>query len=66
MFRSTPRAFANDAKALSITQKALAKGFAGALSSEEQLFLYLPFEHQENVVPKPEAWSSFLPWAIPS
>jgi len=49
MFRSTPRAFANDAKALSITQKALAKGFAGALSSEEQLFLYLPFEHQENV-----------------
>jgi uncharacterized protein (DUF924 family) len=49
MFRSTPRAFANDAKALSITQKALAKGFAGALSSEEQLFLYLPCEHQENV-----------------
>jgi uncharacterized protein (DUF924 family) len=49
MFRSTPRAFANDAKALSITQKALAKGFAGAISSEEQLFLYLPFEHQEHV-----------------
>lgn len=49
MFRSTPRAFANDAKALSIAQKVLAKGFAGALSSEEQLFLYLPFEHQENV-----------------
>ena len=49
MSRSMPRAFANDAKALSITQKALAKGFAGALSSEEQLFLYLPFEHQENV-----------------
>ena len=49
MFRGTPRAFANDAKALAITQKALAKGFAGALSSEEELFLYLPFEQQENV-----------------
>src|SRR6478672_7550422 len=49
MFRGTPRAFASDANALSITQKALAKGFAGALSSEEELFLYLPFEHQENV-----------------
>jgi uncharacterized protein (DUF924 family) len=49
MFRSTPRAFANDAKALAIAQKAIAKGFAGALSGDERLFLYLPFEHQENV-----------------
>jgi uncharacterized protein (DUF924 family) len=49
MFRGTPRAFANDAKALAIAQKAIATGFAGALSGEERLFLYLPFEHQENV-----------------
>jgi len=49
MFRGTPGAFANDAKALAIAQKAIAKGFAGALSSDERLFLYLPFEHQENV-----------------
>ena len=49
MFRSTPSAFANDAKALAIVQKALAKGFAEKLSTEEQLFLYLPFEHQENI-----------------
>ena len=49
MFRSTPSAFANDAKALAIVQKAIAKGFAEKLSIEEQLFLYLPFEHQENI-----------------
>jgi uncharacterized protein (DUF924 family) len=49
MFRGTPGAFANDAKALAIAQKAIAKGFAGTLSSDERLFLYLPFEHQENV-----------------
>jgi uncharacterized protein (DUF924 family) len=49
MFRGTAGAFANDAKALAIAQKAIFKGFAGALSSDEQLFLYLPFEHQENV-----------------
>lgn len=49
MFRGTPRAFANDAKALAIAEKAIAKGFAGALSGDELLFLYLPFEHQENV-----------------
>ena len=48
MFRGTSGAFANDAKALAIAQKA-AKGFAGALSGDERLFLYLPFEHQENV-----------------
>ena len=45
----TAGAFANDAKALAIAQKAIAKGFAGALSGGERLFLYLPFEHQENV-----------------
>ena len=49
MFRGTPGAFANDAKALAIAQKAIAKSFAGALSGDERLFLYLPFEHQENI-----------------
>jgi len=49
MFRGTAGAFANDVKALAIAQKAIAKGFADALSSDEQVFLYLPFEHQENV-----------------
>jgi uncharacterized protein (DUF924 family) len=47
--RGTPSAFVNDAKALAIAQTTIVKGFAGALSSDEQLFVYLPFEHQENV-----------------
>ena len=49
MFRGTGGAFANDAKALAIAQKAIARGFGVSLSNDEQLFLYLPFEHQENV-----------------
>ena len=49
MFRGTGGAFANDAKALAIARKAIARSFGGALSNDEQLFLYLPFEHQENV-----------------
>ena len=48
MFRGTPSAFASDAKALAIAETAIAKGFAGALNGDERLFLYLPFEHQEN------------------
>jgi uncharacterized protein (DUF924 family) len=48
MFRGTPRAFASDTKALAIAETAIAKGFVEALNSDERLFLYLPFEHQEN------------------
>ena len=48
MFRGTPSAFASDAKALAIAETAIAKGFAEALNGDERLFLYLPFEHQEN------------------
>ena len=48
MFRGTPSAFASDAKALAIAETVIAKGFAEALDSDERLFLYLPFEHQEN------------------
>ena len=49
MFRGTPLAFANDAQALAIAEKAIAKDFAEGLSGEKRLSLYLPFEHQENV-----------------
>jgi uncharacterized protein (DUF924 family) len=48
MFRSNPSAFASDAKALAIAEAAVAKSLTEALSGDERLFLYLPFEHQEN------------------
>ena len=48
MFRGTPSAFESDAKALAIAEAAIAKGFADALSDDERLFLYLPFEHHED------------------
>ena len=48
MFRGTPGAFASDAKALAIAEAAIAKGLMAALSRDELLFLYLPFEHSEN------------------
>lgn len=49
MFRGTPGAFAHDAKALAIARTAIATGIADGLSRDERLFLYLPFEHQEDV-----------------
>jgi uncharacterized protein (DUF924 family) len=49
MFRGTKSAFASDAKAFSIAETAIAIGFSDALDGDERLFLYLPFEHQENM-----------------
>ena len=48
MFRGTPQAFATDAKAHVLADGAITKGFEAALSKDERLFLYLPFEHAED------------------
>lgn len=48
MFRGQPRAFATDSKALALADGALARGFDAGLSTNERMFLYLPFEHCED------------------
>lgn len=49
MFRDSPQAFATDSQALSVAQNAIAQGFDHTLLPEERLFLYLPFEHSEQL-----------------
>jgi uncharacterized protein (DUF924 family) len=49
MFRGTPKAFATDSKALVIAKYALAKGFDQVLVPIKRRFLYMPFEHSENL-----------------
>lgn len=49
MYRSTPQAFASDAKALKMAKEALEKEFDQDLLSTQRMFLYLPFEHSENI-----------------
>jgi uncharacterized protein (DUF924 family) len=48
MFRSDARAFATDTQARSVADRAIARGFDRAVSTSEQLFFYLPFEHSES------------------
>jgi uncharacterized protein (DUF924 family) len=48
MFRRDPRAFASDAIARRISTQAIEQGFDAAMSQEERMFLYLPFEHSED------------------
>lgn len=49
MYRGSPRAFASDAKVLGVARAAVDRGFDQALSATERSFLYLPFEHGEDL-----------------
>jgi uncharacterized protein (DUF924 family) len=49
IFRGTARAFATDGAALAAAERAIAKDFDRAQSFERRKFLYLPFEHSENL-----------------
>ena len=49
MFRNKSRAFATDAKAREVARHAIGAGFDRALSAVERMFLYLPFQHSENL-----------------
>ena len=49
MFRNTPQAFATDTQALQISTEAVSKGFDQELLSVQRWFVYLPFEHSENI-----------------
>lgn len=50
MFRGTARAFQSDALAREIARGAVDAGLDRALDPEARLFLYLPFEHSEDLV----------------
>ena len=49
LFRGTARAFAYDALALAVAASAVDRGFDDQLSPPEVSFLYLPFEHAEDL-----------------
>lgn len=49
MFRGRPEAFATDKKALLVAKQAIHKGFDIILTPLKRRFIYLPFEHSENL-----------------
>jgi uncharacterized protein (DUF924 family) len=48
IFRGSPGAFATDAKALALAERAIGLGFDAGLPVVRRQFLYLPFEHAED------------------
>ena len=49
VFRGDPRAFATDGKARAVARHAVEQGFDLECNADEKVFLYLPFEHHEDL-----------------
>jgi uncharacterized protein (DUF924 family) len=47
--RGSPRAYDNDAQALALSKEAIARGHDAELADSERAFLYMPFEHSEDL-----------------
>lgn len=58
-FRDTPRAFAGDAQALAGARDMVARGFDQALAPLQRGFVYLPFEHAEDLQAQEEGLRLF-------
>jgi uncharacterized protein (DUF924 family) len=59
MFRGTPQQFATDWQALSTAQYAVAQGYDRQLLPVQRWFIYLPFEHSENLEDQRQAVKLF-------
>ncbi|MEA5571438.1 DUF924 family protein [Calothrix sp. UHCC 0171] len=59
LFRDTPKAFATDWEALSTAKKAVARNFDRQLLPVQRWFIYLPFEHSENLADQHQAVKLF-------
>jgi uncharacterized protein (DUF924 family) len=49
MFRGHADAYSTDTQALAIVKQAVARGFDKELAPDERKFLYMPFQHSENL-----------------
>ena len=49
LFRGEPRAFATDAAARAVAERAIAKGTDRLFPTEERAFFYMPLMHSENL-----------------
>ncbi|MEB3283447.1 MAG: DUF924 family protein [Lyngbya sp.] len=50
LFRGQPEAFATDSQALEVAKYAVSQGFDRQMLPVKRWFIYLPFEHSENLV----------------
>jgi uncharacterized protein (DUF924 family) len=65
MFRGNAEQFATDPLALAIASGAVDRGFDEQLAPDERAFLYLPFEHSENMADQNRSMLLFTALADP-
>lgn len=58
-FRGTPRSFAGDAQALTLARKLVADGRDRSLPGVRRSFVYLPFEHAEDLATQNQSLDLF-------
>jgi len=63
IYRNSPRAFAQDAKAREVARIAIDRGHDRAVSVAERMFFYLPFEHSELLADQDRSVELFTAWA---
>lgn len=59
LYRGTWKAFASDAKALALAEHAIKRGWDQQFEPVQRWFLYLPFEHAENLAAQHRALALF-------
>jgi uncharacterized protein (DUF924 family) len=59
MFRGTARAFATDSKALAIAKRMVAAKLDHAVTPSRRAFVYMPFQHSENLSDQHESMRLF-------
>jgi uncharacterized protein (DUF924 family) len=65
LFRNSPRAFATDPLAREVAGRAIARGFDAAQPVDRRWFLYLPYEHSEDLADQDRCVALFRAWAAP-
>jgi len=60
LHRNSPEAFVADAKARQVARAAVARGFDQMLNAVERMFIYLPFEHSEDLADQEDSVRLFM------
>jgi uncharacterized protein (DUF924 family) len=63
LHRGSARAFAHDAKARALAERAIAAGFDRAVPLDRRRFIYLPFQHSEDLADQERSVELFSQWA---